>query len=82
MTVQYLSAKIVNGQSSSAVISIYNQNNFIGSLLNIPVSPLGIFVTPSPQNNVVNTGNSLYVIINSNVLQSANTVLVVTLGVF
>ena len=78
LTLQYLSSKIVNG-SGSAVITIYNGSNFVGSLLNIPVSVLGTFNVPSSNFNVA-TGNSVYVMVNNNSLASANTVLVVTLG--
>jgi hypothetical protein len=39
LSLQYLSAKVVNG-SGSAVITIYNGLNFVGSLLNIPVSTI------------------------------------------
>jgi hypothetical protein len=79
MQINYLSTRIVNG-SGSAVISIYNGSNFVGSLLNIPVSTAGILATAAAPNNFVNSGNNLYVIVNSNSLATPQTVLVVTLG--
>ena len=79
MQINYLSARIVNG-SGSAVVSIYNGSNFVGSLLNIPVSTAGILATAAAPNNFVNSGNNLYVIVNSNSLATPQTVLVVTLG--
>jgi hypothetical protein len=79
MQINYLSTRIVNG-SGSAVISIYNGSNFVGSLLNIPVSTAGILATAAAPNNIVNSGNNLYVIVNSNSLATPQTVLVVTLG--
>jgi hypothetical protein len=79
MQINYLSARIVNG-SGSAVVSIYNGSNFVGSLLNIPVSTLGSLTLAAAPNNFVNTGNNLYVIVNSNSLATPQTVLVVTLG--
>ena len=78
LTIQYLSA-IVSG-SGSAVVSIYNGSNFVGSLLNIPVATTGILATAAAPNNFVNAGNNLYVIVNSNSLATPQTVLVVTLG--
>ncbi len=79
MQINYLSTRIVNG-SGSAVVSIYNGSNFVGSLLNIPVSTAGILATAAAPNNFVNSGNNLYVIVNSNSLATPQTVLVVTLG--
>ena len=79
MQINYLSARIVNG-TGSAVVSIYNGSNFVGSLLNIPVSTVGVLATAAAPNNFVNTGNNLYVIVNSNSLATPQTVLVVTLG--
>ena len=79
MQINYLSAKIVNG-SGSAVVSIYNGSSLVGSLLNIPVSTLGVLATAASPNNYVNAGNNVYVIVNSNSLSSASAVLVVTLG--
>jgi hypothetical protein len=79
MQINYLSARIVNG-SGSAVVSIYNGSNFVGSLLNIPVATTGILATAAAPNNFVNAGNNLYVIVNSNSLATPQTVLVVTLG--
>jgi hypothetical protein len=80
LTVQYLSARIVNG-SGSAVVSAYNGSNFIGGLLNIPVSTVGVFQPAQVGvNNIANTGNALYITAQSLNLQTSNTVLVVTLG--
>ena len=79
LTIQYLSAKIVSG-SGSAVVSIYNGSNFVGSLLNIPVSTFGTFNIPSIINSTVTTGNSVYVVVNSYNVTTSSTVLVVTLG--
>jgi hypothetical protein len=78
LTIQYLSAKIVNG-SGNAVVTIYNGSNFVGSLLNIPVSTFGTLNIPSI-NSTVATGNSIYIVINSNNVTTANQVLVATLG--
>jgi len=78
LTLQYLSSRVVNG-SGSAVVTIYNGTNFVGSLLNIPVSVLGTFNIPSSNFNVA-TGNSVYVVVNSYNVTTSNTVLVVTLG--
>jgi len=80
LTLQYLSSRIVNG-SGSAVITIYNGTNFVGSLLNIPVSTSGTFNTPSTNFNVA-MGNSVYVMVNSNNLTTSGAVLVVTLGFY
>jgi len=79
LKINYLSAKIVNG-SGSAVVSVYNGSNFVGSLLNIPVSTFGTFNIPSSINSVVNQGNSVYIMIDSNNVTTANQVLVTTLG--
>jgi hypothetical protein len=79
MQINYLSAKIVNG-TGTAVVSIYNGSNYVGSLLNIPVSTAGILSIAAAPNNYVNAGNGLYVIVNSNSLATPQTVLVVTLG--
>jgi hypothetical protein len=80
LTVQYLSARIVNG-SGSAIVTAFNGSSFVGGLLNIPVSTLGIFQPVQiGVNNVANTGNALYISVQSLNLQTANTVLVVTLG--
>lgn len=79
MTINYLSAKIVNG-TGSAVVSIYNNGNFVGSLLNIPVSAVGVYADATTPNNIVSSGNSLYAVINSISLSSTNAVLVITLG--
>lgn len=79
MQINYLSARIVNG-SGSAVISIYNGSNLVGSLLNIPVSTSGVFASAAAPNNYVNSGNNLYVVVNTNSLATSSTVLVVTLG--
>jgi len=80
LTVQYLSARIVNG-SGSAVVTAFNGSSFVGGLLNIPVSTLGVFQPVQVGvNNVANTGNALYISVQSLNLQTANTVLVVTLG--
>jgi hypothetical protein len=79
MQINYLSTRIVNG-TGSAVVSIYNGSNFVGSLLNIPVSTVGSLSIAAAPNNYVNAGNNLYVVVNSNSLATANTVLVVTLG--
>jgi hypothetical protein len=78
MQINYLSARIVG--SGSAVVSIYNGSNLVGSLLNIPVSTQGIFAAATLPNNSVTAGNNLYVLVNSNSLATSNTVLVVTLG--
>ena len=79
LKINYLSARIVNG-SGSAVVSVYNGSNFVGSLLNIPVSTFGTFNIPSSINSVVNQGNSVYIMIDSNNVTTANQVLVTTLG--
>jgi hypothetical protein len=80
LTVQYLSARIVNG-SGSAVVTAFNGSSFVGGLLNIPVSTLGVFQPVQiGVNNVANTGNALYISVQSLNLQTSNTVLVVTLG--
>jgi hypothetical protein len=80
LTVQYLSARIVNG-SGSATVTAFNGSSFVGGLLNIPVSTLGVFQPAQiGVNNVANTGNALYISVQSLNLQTANTVLVVTLG--
>jgi len=80
LTVQYLSARIVNG-SGSATVTAFNGSNFVGGLINIPVSVLGVFQPAQiGVNNVANTGNALYISVQSLNLQTANTVLVVTLG--
>ena len=78
LSLQYLSAKVVNG-SGSAVITIYNGLNFVGSLLNIPVSTSGTFNLPSSNFNVA-TGNPVYVVVNNNSLTTSTAVLVITLG--
>jgi hypothetical protein len=80
MTINYLSAKIVNGPGT-AVVTIYNNGNYVGSLLNIPVSVSGIYATAAAPNNIVSPGNSLYVTLVSNGLQTANSILVLTLGI-
>jgi hypothetical protein len=80
LTVQYLSARIVNG-SGSAVVTAFNGSSFVGGLLNIPVSTLGVFQPVQiGVNDVANTGNALYISVQSLNLQTSNTVLVVTLG--
>jgi hypothetical protein len=80
LTVQYLSARIVNG-IGSATVTAFNGSNFIGGLLNIPVSTLGVFQPVQiGVNNVASTGNALYISVQSLNLQTSNTVLVVTLG--
>jgi hypothetical protein len=80
LTVQYLSARIVNG-SGSAIVTAFNGSSFVGGLLNIPVSTLGVFQPVQiGVNNVANTGNALYISVQSLNLQTSNTVLVVTLG--
>jgi hypothetical protein len=80
LTVQYLSARIVNG-IGSATVTAFNGSNFIGGLLNIPVSTLGVFQPVQiGVNNVAHTGNALYISVQSLNLQTSNTVLVVTLG--
>jgi hypothetical protein len=80
LTVQYLSARIVNG-SGSAIVTAFNGSSFVGGLLNIPVSTLGVFQPVQiGVNDVANTGNALYISVQSLNLQTSNTVLVVTLG--